>query len=149
VCVIFNPKFEGLFEAELKLAFYDVRRLSRFVVRRRLQGIAGSIKDHDLFESLDQERENGRAIDYCYVPPQTMISLLQPDGRRRSRKLPEYDVPPMVQEAVNTSTAEHPYDEKAWNLVSALRPIKLTEDTYAQYFQALLNVEDGKQQCAT
>ena len=149
VCVIFSPKFEGLFEAELKLVFYDVRRLSRFVIRRRLQGIAGSIEDHNLFESLDQESETGRAIDYRYVPPQTVISLLQPDGRRRSRKLPEYDVYPMVQQAVNTSTVEHPYDEKAWGLVSALRPRRLTEDTYAQYFRALLNVEDGQQQCVT
>ena len=85
VCVIFSPKFEGLFEAELKLVFYDVRRLSRFVIRRRLQGIAGSIEDHNLFESLDQESETGRAIDYRYVPPQTVISLLQPDGRWTSQ----------------------------------------------------------------
>jgi hypothetical protein len=147
VRIIFSPKFEGLFEAELKLVFYDARLSSRFVVRRRLQGIAGSIEDHNLFESLDQENDIEPQRDNRYVPPQAVIPLLQPDRRRRSRKLPDYDVPPIVQEAVNTSTAACPYDEKAWQLVYTLRPRSLTEDTYAQYFQALLNVEDGQQQC--
>jgi len=147
VRVIFSPKFEGLFEAELRLVFYDVRLSSRFVVRRRLQGIAGSIEDHNLFESLDQENDEGPPRDDRYVPPQTVIPFLQPDGRRKSRKFPEYDVPPIVQEAVNSSTAVHPYDKKAGRLVSTLRPRTLTQDTYVQYFQALLNVEDGQQQC--
>ena len=148
VCVLFSPKFEGLFEAELKLVFYDERQSSRFVVRRRLYGIAGTIEDHRLFESLDQENDNQTRNDYRYVPPQTVIPLLQPDGRRHSRRLlPNYDVPPIVQEAVDSSTASHPYEQKAWNLVSTLRPRGLTEETYAQYFQALLNVEDGQQQC--
>jgi hypothetical protein len=147
VRVIFSPKFEGLFEAELKLVFYDVRLLSRFVVRRRLQGIAGSIEGNNLSESSDQENVEGPLKDDRYAPPETVVALLQPDGRRRSRKLPEYDVPPIVQEAVNSSTAVHPYDRKAGRLVSTLRPKSLTEDTYAQYFQALLNVEDGQQQC--
>jgi hypothetical protein len=147
VCIIFSPKFEGLFEAELKLVFYDARRSSRFVVRRRLQGIAGSIEDHDLFQSPDQENENGGPIHY--VPPQTVILLLQSDGHRRSRNLPEYDVHPIIQEAVNASTAVSSYDEKAWGLISALRPRSLTEHTYAQYFRALLNVEDGQQQCVS
>jgi hypothetical protein len=150
VCVLFSPRFEGLFEAELKLVFYDERQSSRFVVRRRLQGIAGTIEDHRLFESLDQENDRQPRNDYRYVPPQTVIPLLQPDGRRHSRRLlPNYDVPPIVQEAVDSSTAEHPYEKKAWNLVSTLRPRGLNEDTYAQYFQALLNVEDGQQQCVS
>ena len=144
MCVIFSPKFEGLFKAELKLVFYDVRRSSRFVVCRRLQGIAGSIEDHN---RLDQENENGRPIHY--VSPQTVIPLLQPDEHRQSRNLPEYDVHPIIQEAVNASTAVRSYDEKARGLISALQPKSLTEHTYAQYFQALLNVEDGQQQCVS
>jgi hypothetical protein len=147
VRIIFCPKFEGLFEAELKLVFYDVRLLSRFVVRRKLQGIAGSIEDHKRFKSHDQENDKGPPETYHCVPPQTVIPLLQPDGRRKSGRLPEYDVHPSVQEAVINSTAAHPYDEQAGPLVSILRPRRLTEDTYAQYFQALLNVEDGQQQC--
>ena len=142
VCVIFSPKFEGFFEAELKLVFYDVRRSSRFVVCRRLQGIAGSIEDR---YRLDQENGNGRPIHY--VPPQTVIPLLQPDGHHRSRNLPEYDVHQIIKEAVNSSTAVHSYDEKARGLIPTLRPESLTEHTYAQYFRALLNVEDGQQQC--
>ena len=145
MCVIFSPKFEGFFEAELKLVFYDARRSSLFVVCRRLQGIAGSTKDHNLFESLDQENENGRPIHY--VPPQTVIPLMQPDGHRRSRNLPEYDVHQIIKEAVNTSTTVNSYDEKARGLISALQPKSLTEHTYVEYFWALLNIEDGQQQC--
>jgi hypothetical protein len=145
VRVTFSPKFEGLFEAELKLVFHDVRLSSRFVVRRRLHGLAVSIEDHKVFESPGQDNDEGPPNDDRYVPPQTVIPLLQPDGRRK--KLPDYDVPPIVQEAVDNSTAEHPYDRKAVRLVFTLRPKCLTEGTYAQYFQALLNVEDGQQQC--
>jgi hypothetical protein len=145
--IIFSPKFEGLFEAELKLVFYDVRLSFRFVVRRKLQGIAGSIQDHDLFQSLDQENDEGPPKDYRYVPPQEVIRLFPPDGRRQSRRFPDYDVPQIVQEAVNNSNAKNPYEEKASGLVAALQPRRLTEDTYVEYFRALLNVEDGQQQC--
>jgi hypothetical protein len=147
VCVIFSPKFDGLFEAELKLVFYDDRLMSRFVVRRKLQGIAGSIEDHKIFETLDQENDKEPRKDYRYVPPQTVVPLLQPDGRRKSRRFPDYNVHPTVLDAVNTSTAARPYEKKAGQLVTSLRPKHLTEVTYAQYFQALLNVEDGQQQC--
>jgi hypothetical protein len=78
-----------------------------------------------------------------------VVPLLQPDGRRKSRKLPDYNVHPMVLDAVNTSTAARPYEKKAGQLVTSLRPKNLTEVTYAQYFQALLNVEDGQQQCVS
>lgn len=148
VCVIFSPKYDGLFEAELKLVFYDARSSSRFVVRRRLQGIAGSIEDHRIFESLDQEEDRGPPENHCYVPPQTVI-LLQPHRRRKSRKLPDYDLPPVVQEIVNRATAVHPFERQAKQLLSQLRPKNLTDDTYAKYFEALLNVEDGQQQCVS
>lgn len=144
VCVIFSPKYDGLFEAELKLVFYDARSSSRFVVRRRLQGIAGSIEDHRLFESLDQE-DREPPENHCYVPPQTVI-LLQRHRRRKSRKLPDYDLPPIVQEIVNRTTAVHPFERQAKQLLSSLRPKNLSDDTYAKYFEALLNVEDGQQQ---
>jgi hypothetical protein len=147
VCVIFSPKYDGLFEAELKLVFYDVRLSSRFVVRRRLQGIAGSIEDHRLFESLDQEDDKEPPKNHRYIPPQKVIPLLQPHRRRGPRNFPNYDLPPMVQEIVNRITAVHPFEKEAKGLLSTLRPKKLSDDTYAKYFEALLNVEDGKQQC--
>jgi hypothetical protein len=146
VRIIFSPKFDGLFEAELKLVFYDIRLLSRFVVRRRLQGIAGSIEDHKRFENFDQENDK-RPGYHRYVPPATLVLLSQPDGRRQSRRLPNYDLDPIVQEVMNNLTAVRPYDREARHLVSSLRPKKLTEGTYAQYFKALLNIEEGHQQC--
>jgi hypothetical protein len=147
--VIFSPKYDGLFEAELKLVFYDVRLSSRFVVRRRLQGIAGSIEDHRLFESLDQEDDKEQPKNHRYIPPQTVIPLLQPDRRRKSRKFPDYDLPPVVQELVNRVTAVDPFEKEAAQLLSHLKPKKLSRDTYTKYFGALLNVEDGKQQCVS
>lgn len=147
MCLIFSPKYDGLFEAELKLVFYDVRLSSRFVVRRRLQGIAGSIKDHKVFESLDQEDDKESPENRCYVPPQTIISLLQPGRRRKSRKLPDYDLPPMVQEVVNGFTAVRTFEEEVERLLFSLKPKKLSDNTYAKYFEVLLNVEDAQQQC--
>jgi hypothetical protein len=43
VCVIFSPKYDRLFETELKLVFYDVRLSSRFVVRRAAEGYKESL----------------------------------------------------------------------------------------------------------
>jgi hypothetical protein len=149
VCVIFSPKYDGLFEAELKLVFYDVRLSSRFVVRRKLQGIAGSIEDHRLFESLDQEDDKESPENHRYIPPQTVIPLVQPHRRRKSRGLPDYNLPPTVQEVVNRTTAVRPFEKEAKRLLSELRPKKLSDGTYAKYFGALLNVEDGQQQCVS
>jgi hypothetical protein len=151
--VQFSPKIDGFFKAELKLVFYDVRLSSRFVVRRRLQGIAGSIEDHKLFDGLGHKLFDGieeeideEPVNIRYEPPPTVILLRQPDGRHKQR-LPDYDVDPIVQQVVNNPTAVHPYDREARRLVTKLRPGKLTDVTYAKYFQALLNVEDGQQQC--
>jgi len=146
VCLIFSPKYDGLFEAELKLVFYDVRLSSRFVVHRRLQGIAGSIEDHKLFESLDQEDDKKSPENYRYIPPQKVILLSQAHQGRKSRKFPDYDLPPMVQEMV---TAVRPFEKAARRLISELRPKKLSDNTYAKFFEVLLNVEDGQQQCVS
>ncbi len=125
--VIFSPKYEGLFKATLELIFYHPQVSVWFVVRRKLRGIAGSLKDHKHIETLSQA-DNLRA------------------RRRRSRYFPDYELPPIVQEALDKSTGMHPYDENASGLISALRPNSLTMGTYAHYFNALLAVEDGHQQ---
>jgi len=143
VRIMFSPKFDGLFKATLELVFYSGERSARFVVRRSLRGIAGSIKDHKLFESLEQEDKKESTTNHRYVPPQTVILLSQPDKRRKSRKLPNYDIPQSVQELVGDFNTSRPYDERAPVLLYELRPSSLTMDTYAQYFNALLNVEDG------
>jgi len=149
VGIMFNPKFDGLFKATLELVFYDSRREARFIVRRSLRGIGGSIEDHQHFESLDQDDHRQPTTNLRYEAPQSVIPLLRPDRRHRSRKFPEYEVPPAVQEAVEKSNARRPYDKHAPGLVATLRPNKLDMDTYAQYFSALLNVQDGHLQYAT
>jgi hypothetical protein len=146
VCVTFSPKYDGLFRATLALFFYDNERAARFVVRRRLQGIAGSLEDHKLFESLDQEDSKKSTKKHRYVPPQSVILLPSPGRKKKSRKLPEYEVPPSVKDAIEDSNAERPYDKKAQGLVAASRPNRLTMDTYVEWFNALLQVEDGHQQ---
>lgn len=146
VRISFNPKFDGLFKATLELVFYDGQRSARFKVCKWLRGIAGSIEDHKLFESLDQDDVKGPTTKHGYVPPKRVILLSQPYGRQKSRKFPDYGLPPSIQEALEISTARRPYDKHAPALITALRPNKLTMDTYKQYFNALLNVEDGHQQ---
>ena len=143
VGIMFNPKFDGLFKATLELVFYDSRREARFIVRRSLKGIGGSIEDHQHFESLDQGDHREPTTNLRYEVPQSVIPLLRLDRRHRSRKFPEYEVPQAVQDAVEQSNARRPYDKHAPGLVATLRPNKLAMDTYAQYFSALLNVEDG------
>jgi hypothetical protein len=145
VRVIFSPKFEGLFRATLELVFYHTEVSFWFVVRRTLQGIAGSREDHKHFESLGQEDDLGD-IKSRTASPQKTIPLLSPDRRRRSRYFSDYGVPPIVQEAVDKSTGTHPYDENAPDLISALMPDCLNMSTYARYFNALLVIEDGHQQ---
>ncbi len=143
--VIFSPKYEGLFKATLELIFYHPQVSVWFVVRRKLRGIAGSLKDHKHIETLSQA-DNLRATESRAAPSLKTVLLLSPNRRRRSRYFPDYELPPIVQEALDKSTGMHPYDENASGLISALRPNSLTVGTYAHYFNALLAVEDGHQQ---
>ena len=144
VHVIFCPRFEGLFKATIELVFYLTQGSVWFVVSRKLQGIAGSLEDHKHFESLGQE--DLRIIKSRALSPQKTILLLSPDRRRRSRYFPDHEVPPIVQETVDESTVAHPYDENAPRLISALMPDSLNMNTYANYFNALLAIEDGHRQ---
>ena len=142
--VTFSPKFEGLFKATLELIFYHTEVSVWFVVRRKLQGIAGSLEDHKHFESLDQE--DLRTALRRAASPLNTVFLLSPGRPRRSRYFSDYEVPSIVQEAVDKSTVTHPYDENAQDLVTALMPDSLNMSTYAHYFNALLVIEDGHQQ---
>ena len=146
VRIIFDPKFEGQFDATLELIFSHGQRLTRFSVSRRLRAIAGSLEDHKRFEFLDQETYIRRSGTGRQVPPQRVIPLWPSDRPRKSRKLPEYELPPLVQAAMDNVTPENPFDKEAPRLMDALRPGALNMDTYAQYFKALLNVEDAHQQ---
>ena len=143
--VIFSPKYEGLFKATLELIFYHTQVSVWFIVRRKLQGIAGSLKDHNHFESLGQV-DNLGTIKNRAIRPQRTVLLLSPNRRRRPRYLPDYGLPPIVQEALDKSSDTQSYDENAPGLISALRPDSLNMSTYAHYFNALLAVEDGHQQ---
>jgi hypothetical protein len=144
--VIFRPRFEGLFKATLELVFHHTQKVSAwFVVRRKLQGIAGSLEDHKHFESLGGE-DDLSAIKSRSEFPQKTILLLSPDRRRKSGFFPNYEVLPIVQEAVDKSAVMPPYNEHAPGLISALIPDSLKISTYAHYFNALLAVEDGHQQ---
>lgn len=147
--VIFSPKYEGLFKATLELIFHHTRLSVYFVIRRALQGIAGSLKDHKHFESLGQEDDSRTMKSREPTPPRReTILLFSPDQRRRSRHLPTYELPPIIQEALDRSTVTHPYEEGAPGLISALRPDGLNISTYAHYFNALLAVNDGHLQYA-
>lgn len=143
--VIFSPKFEGLFKATLELVFYHSRRSARFVVHRTLQGTAGSPEDHR-YLSLDHEDYDGPAEKSLGTPPRKIILCSPPEQPQESKYIPDYEVPPIVQQAVDISTATRPYDKIAPDLVSTLRPDSLIMNTYAHYFEALLNVEDGHRQ---
>ena len=145
VRVIFSPKFEGLFKATLELVFYHSQKRAWFVIRRTLQGTAGSIEDHKHLESIGKEDDDKPTEGNQGVPPRKIV-LFPRDQRRKSRYFPDYEVPPMVLQAINNSSATHPYDKNAADLVSALRPDSLNMNTYAHYFASLLSIEDGHQQ---
>ncbi len=146
VQIIFNPKFEGQFDAMLDLIFSRGPRSTRFSVSRRLKAIAGSLEDHKRFEFLDKEAYIRYSGSGRQVPPQKVIPLWPSDRPRRSRKLPDYELPPSVQAAMDNVTPKNPFDKEAPRLIKDLSPATLNMDTYAQYFKALLNVEDAHQQ---
>ena len=147
VRVIFSPKFEGVVKTTLELVFYHSLLSTWFAVRRTLRGVAGSLNDYKHIESVGQGDEDEPTLSGREAPPLKTILLFPPDWRRNSRHLPDYEVPIMIQEAVDNSTTTCPYNNKAPNLISALRPDSLaTTGTYVHYFEALLCVEDGHQQ---
>jgi len=146
VRVIFSPKFEGLFKATLELVFYHSQLSAWSVVRRTLRGIAGSLEDHTRLESLDQENHDDSTERHREPLPQKIMLLSLPERGQESRYIPDYELPPIVQQAVDNSAATLPYDKNAPDLISALRPDSLNMGTYAHYFAALLSVEDGHQQ---
>jgi hypothetical protein len=142
VLVEFIPEFEGRFEATLQLIFSESQQLDQFAVSKSLRAIAGSPEDHRRFESLDQDRYISRSGSGQQIPPEKIISLSIP--ARKFGDLPEYELPVLVQEAVDSVTPKHPYNADC--LITTLKPRELTMDTYAKYFTALLNVEEGHQQ---
>jgi hypothetical protein len=152
VQIEFVPEFEGLFEATLQLIFAKTQQSERFAVSTELQAVAGSLEDHERFESLNQrrhvrssERNSGRQDGRDRrVLPEKIIPLPKLAGQ--FGHLPEYELPVKVQEAVNSVTRENPYENEAKYLINDLVPKKLAMDTYAQYYRALLNVEEGHQE---
>lgn len=143
VQIEFIPEFEGQFEATLQLIL-ESKQLGNFVVSRKLEAVAGSLEDHKRFESSNEDRRTPRSWSGQKILPEKIIYL--PLSVRQFGNLPEYEVPALVQETVDRSTFKHPYDKKAPDLIATLKPGELTMDTYAKYFTALLNVEDGHQQ---
>ncbi|KAI9452273.1 hypothetical protein F5148DRAFT_1236722 [Russula earlei] len=144
VRVIFSPKFEGVYKATLNLVFYHRRRSAWFAVRRELRGIAGSLEDHKHFESLSQGNDDRTGSSRETLPRQ-IIRLFSPDWHQRPKNIPDYELPSIVQEAVDKSTTIHSYEQYALDLISILRPESLDEHTYLSYYKALLNIEDGHQ----
>ena len=144
VQIEFIPEFEGEFEATLQLIFVESQQLKRFAVSIGLQAVAGSLEDHKRFESLTQHRYIPLTGIGEQIPPEKVILL--PSSVRQFGNLPEYELPALVQQAVDKATVRRPYDKRAQGLITQLRPRKLTMDTYAKYFRALLNVEEGHQQ---
>ncbi|KAF8267998.1 P-loop containing nucleoside triphosphate hydrolase protein [Lactarius quietus] len=142
VQIEFIPEFEGLFEATLQLIL-ESEQLGRFAVSRRLLAIAGSFDDHHRSESLNQDGHVPRSGSGQQIPPEKIIPLPNP---ARFGDIPEYELPALVQEAVDTATFRRPYNKKAPGLIETLKPRDLAMDTYARYFTALLNVEEGHQQ---
>jgi helicase MOV-10 len=145
VQIEFIPKFEGQFEATLQLIFSKTRQSDQFAVSRSLRAVAGSLEDHQRFESLDHWKDGhiSRSGSGQQIPPEKMVHL---PNSAKPGDLPEYRLPPLVQEAVDCATYKRPYDKKAPDLIATLKPRQLTMDTYAEYFTALLNVEEGRQQ---
>ncbi len=143
VQIKFIPEFQGQFEETLQLIF-ESQQLGRFAVSRKLRAIAGSLEDHKRLESLNQEGYIPRSGSGQQVPPEKIIPLESP--ARPSRNQQKYELPSLVQEAVDSTTFKHPYNKKAPGLITTLKPKELTIDTYAEYFTALLNVEEGHQQ---
>ncbi|KAH8992655.1 P-loop containing nucleoside triphosphate hydrolase protein [Lactarius akahatsu] len=146
VQIEFIPEFEGRFEATLQLKFSQSQQLGHFAVSRRLRAISGSVEDHQRFESLNQEGYIPRSGSGQQIPPEKIVLLPSLGGPFSFGNLPEYKLPSLVQEAVDGATFRHPYNKKAPHLIATLRPTELTMDTYAKYFTALLNVEEGHQQ---
>lgn len=140
----FVPEFEGRFEATLQLIFAKTEQSERFEVSKDLRAVAGSREDHERFESLNQGRYIPRTGSGQQVSPEKIIPLQSLANQLGD--LPEYELPVMVQEAINSVTPESPYDRKARYLIDILLPKKFAMDTYAQYYTALLNVEEGHQQ---
>ncbi|KAH9041514.1 hypothetical protein EDB83DRAFT_1627723 [Lactarius deliciosus] len=121
----------------------ESQQLGHFAVSRRLRTIAGSIEDHERLESLDQEGYIPRSGSGQQIPLEKIIPLER--TAKTSRNL-QYKLPRLVQNAVDSTTFKHPYNKKAPGLIAALKPKELTMHTYAEYFMALLNVEEGHQQ---
>ncbi|KAI0263063.1 P-loop containing nucleoside triphosphate hydrolase protein [Gloeopeniophorella convolvens] len=145
VCVMFKPEYEGRFEATLELVFYDIRRSGRFMIGRTVRAIAGSIADHNHFKSRSQGVYARRTSIILYTPP-VNVKLLSSSGRPRKKQLPDYGLPEVVQRAITKSTFDKPYEQRARGLINTLSPGALSMETYCQWFEARLNVEEGHRQ---
>ncbi|KAI0062682.1 P-loop containing nucleoside triphosphate hydrolase protein [Artomyces pyxidatus] len=140
--VTFNPPYEGRFETTFDLVFYDERRKRTFCVSRSVAAIAGTVQDHQQFDSEEPYVRPSRGERY--KEPKYLFSFV-PTWTRRKRegRLPEYKLPAEFAAAVKNPQE---YKKSSWTLVKQLLPRTLDAATYTTYFKVLLNLEEGQQQ---
>ncbi|KAI0316095.1 hypothetical protein OF83DRAFT_291965 [Amylostereum chailletii] len=145
VVVAFTPHYEGLFEGTLELVFYHGGLKREFSVFRTLKGVAGSIQDR-IYLASPEPTATGPTLagkKKPYVAPSTYIPLMPPPRSRgkRSRRLPQYEPPNAIVDAMQSPE----YDQVlAPALVAEMLPGTLSMETYQQWFETFVWIEEGQ-----
>lgn len=141
VSVTFHPSYEGQYEDTLELTFHRVmpgsRTAQQFVITRQIRAIVGSPEDH---EQLGPKAPYVRARPKAaYHKPRRIITVMRPPTWSRTKwkvRLPAYDPP---EDLISAAFGRHP---KA----AVLQYVPgLSFETYTQFFQALLWIEEEQQ----
>ncbi|KAF7323583.1 RNA helicase [Mycena kentingensis (nom. inval.)] len=139
ICVRFDPTIEGDFRDVLELVFLNVNTRERFLITRKVLGVAGSKDDHELLKPKSAYSRRPRAIPVAFSGP--IVKSLRPPTwgpNTWKSKLLAYEPPAdLVQVAFG--------EPRGRDLVRAAQrflPPVFNATTYARHFQTLLFIED-------
>lgn len=135
IAVTFHPAYEGQYEDVLEIVFHDLKNKRQFTITRRIRAIVGSSDD---YERLKPKAPYVRPKTFLYERPKKIVRVVRPPTWSHTKwavKLPDFKA---LQDLIDAAFGPKPS--------AAIKPFipRLTLSNYAEFWQALLWIEEEK-----
>lgn len=141
VMVTLIPSYEGRFEDTLLFVFHNFSSKTDLTISRPVSGIAGSLIDQERLRVPEMPPRSRRPPR---PNPSNFVPLRPPTWTRTQYEnlLPEFPLPSTFAETLHSSKF------KIKHAAQALMPVELNVDTYRDYFETSLWLEETYIRCA-